>query len=259
MDIAVLVKQVPDTWSERKLAEPDWTLDRGSADAVIDEIDTRGVETALQLAEEFGGEVTVLTMGDDRSTDALRKALAMGAHKAVLVSDDGLAGSCALQTSAALAAAIGQLSVDLVITGNESTDGATGVLPSMLAERLGWPQLTSVRNLTINGTTVTAVRVNGTGHSEISASLPAVVSVTEKVNEPRYPSFKGIMAAKKKPLTTVGRGELGLDPSTMGLANASTKVRQATVRPAKQAGIKITDEGNAATQVFEQLTAASLI
>jgi electron transfer flavoprotein beta subunit len=129
----------------------------------------------------------------------------------------------------------------------------------MLAERLGWPQLTSERNLTINGTTVTAVRVNGTGHSEISASLPAVVSVTEKVNEPRYPSFKGIMAAKKKPLTTVGRGELGLDPSTMGLANASTKVRQATVRPAKQAGIKITDEGNAATQVFEQLTAASLI
>ena len=152
MDIAVLIKQVPDTWSERQLRESDWTLDRDSVDAVIDEIDTRGVETALQLVEAHGGEVTVVTMGPDRATDALRKALAMGAHKAVHISDDGLAGSDALQTSAALAAAIKTLSVDLIITGNESTDGRTGSVPSMLAERLGLPQVTSVRTLEIDGT-----------------------------------------------------------------------------------------------------------
>ena len=127
MDIAVLVKQVPDTWSDRKLTEPEWTLDRESADAIIDEIDTRGVEAALLLVEEHGGEVTVITMGGDRAVEALRKALAMGAHKAIHINDDGLAGSCALQTSAALAAAISPLGVDLVITGNESTDGAGGV------------------------------------------------------------------------------------------------------------------------------------
>lgn len=259
MDIAVLVKQVPDTWSDRTLTEDDWTLDRESADAVVDEIDTRGVEAALQLVEEHGGEVTVLTMGSERATETLRKALAMGAHKAIHLSDDGLAGSCALQTSAALAAAIAPLSVDLVITGNESTDGATGVLSSMLAERLGWPQLTSVRSLTIDGGTAKAERVAGDGYSEISANLPVVVSVNEKINEPRYPSFKGIMAAKKKPVSTVGVDELGLDPATTGLANASTTVRQATVRPPRAAGVKVTDDGDAAAQVAQFLTSARLI
>ena len=209
MDIAVLIKQVPDTWSERQLHETDWTLDRDSVDAVIDEIDTRGVETALQLVEANGGEVTVVTMGPDRATDALRKALAMGAHKAVHISDESFAGSDAMQTSAALAAAIKTLSVDLIITGNESTDGRTGSVPSMLAERLGLPQITSVRTLEIDGTTLRAERVRDGGYSEVTSTLPAVVSVTEKINEPRYPSFKGIMAAKKKPVTTLGIGDLG--------------------------------------------------
>jgi electron transfer flavoprotein beta subunit len=259
MDIAVLVKQVPDTWSDRKLTEPDWTLDRESTDAIVDEIDTRGVETALQLVEEHGGEVTVISMGAERAAEALRKALAMGAHKAVHVSDDGLAGSCALQTSAALAAAIIPLGVDLVITGNESTDGAGGVVSSMLAERLGWPQLTSVRTLTVAGGTATAERVTGTGYSDLSAPTPVVVSVTEKINEPRYPSFKGIMAAKRKPLSTVGITELGLDPATTGLRNASTIVRTATVRPARVAGTKVADDGTAAVQVAHYLAAARLI
>ena len=259
MDIAVLVKQVPDTWSDRRLTEPDWTLDRESADAVIDEIDTRGVETALQLIEEHGGEVTVVTMGGDRATDALRKALAMGAHKAVHINDAGFAGSCALQTSAALAAAITPLNVDLVITGNESTDGAGGVLSSMLAERLGWPQLTSVRTLAVSGGTATAERVNDHGYTEVTAPTPVVVSVTEKINEPRYPSFKGIMAAKKKPLSTVGISDLGLDPGTTGLANASTTVLEARVRPARAAGEKVTDDGAAAEHVAQYLAAARLI
>jgi electron transfer flavoprotein beta subunit len=259
MDIAVLVKQVPDTWSDRKLTESDWTLDRESTDAIIDEIDTRGVETALLLVEEHGGEVTVISMGGDRAAESLRKALAMGAHKAIHVSDDGLAGSCALQTSAALAATIRPLGVDLVITGNESTDGAGGVMASMIAERLGWPQLTSVRTLAVTGGTATAERVNDIGYSEVSAATPVVVSVTEKINEPRYPSFKGIMAAKKKPLSTVGISDLGLDLTTTGLANASTTVRTAAIRPARAAGKKLTDDGSAAEHVAQYLAAARLI
>jgi electron transfer flavoprotein beta subunit len=259
MNIAVLIKQVPDTWSERTLTEPEWTLDREAADAVIDEIDTRGVEAALQLTEKHGGEVTVVTMGPDRATDALRKALAMGVDKAVHINDDGLAGSDALQTSAALAAALRTLAADLIIAGNESTDGRTGSVPSMLAERLGLPQITSVRTLEIDGTTLRAERVRDGGYSEVTATLPAVVSVTEKINEPRYPGFKGIMAAKKKPMTTLTVDDLGLDPSTTGLANASTQVVDGAPRPPKESGEKITDDGDGGTRVAEYLVAARLI
>jgi electron transfer flavoprotein beta subunit len=259
MNIAVLIKQVPDTWSERTLRETDWTLDRDAADAVIDEIDTRGVEAALQLTEKHGGEVTVVTMGPDRATDALRKALAMGADKAVHINDDGLAGSDALQTSAALAAAIRTLSVDLIITGNESTDGRTGSVPSMLAERLGLPQITSIRTLDIDGTTLRAERVRDGGYSEVTATLPAVISVTEKINEPRYPGFKGIMAAKKKPVSTLGIDDLGLDAASTGLANASTVVVDGAPRPPRTSGEKITDDGAGGTKVAEFLTAARLI
>jgi electron transfer flavoprotein beta subunit len=259
MDIAVLIKQVPDTWSERTLRESDWTLDRDAADAVIDEIDTRGVETALQLVEQHGGEVTVVTMGPERATEALRKALAMGADRAVHITDDGLAGSCALQTSAALAAAIRTLTVDLIITGNESTDGRTGSVPSMLAERLGLPQVTSIRTLEVDGRTLRAERVRDGGYSEVTATLPAVISVTEKINEPRYPGFKGIMAAKKKPVTTLGVGELGLDSSATGLSNASTIVVDGAPRPPRESGEKITDDGTGGTKVAEFLAAARLI
>jgi electron transfer flavoprotein beta subunit len=259
MNIAVLIKQVPDTWSERVLKDFDWTLDRDAADAVIDEIDTRGVEAALQLVEQHGGEVTVVTMGPDRATESLRKALAMGVDRAVHISDEGLAGSDALQTSAALAAAIGTLSVDLVITGNESTDGRSGSLPSMLAERLGLPQVTSVRTLEVDGGTLRAERVWDGGYSEVTATLPALVSVNEKINEPRYPGFKGIMAAKKKPLTVLGVGDLGLDASTTGLANAPTVVVDAAPRPARESGEKITDDGSGGAKVAEFLAAARLI
>jgi electron transfer flavoprotein beta subunit len=259
MKIAVLIKQVPDTWSERTLRETDWTLDRDAADAVIDEIDTRGVETALQLIEKHGGDVTVVTMGPERATEALRKALAMGADEAVHITDEGLAGSCALQTSAALAAAIRPLGVDLVITGNESTDGRTGSVPSMLAERLGMPQVTSIRTLDIDGTSLRAERVKDGGYSEVTATLPAVISVTEKINEPRYPGFKGIMAAKKKKVATLGIGDLGLDPSKTGLANASTVVVDGAPRPPRQSGEKVVDDGTGGTRIAEFLAAARLI
>jgi electron transfer flavoprotein beta subunit len=259
MDIAVLIKQVPDTWSERTLKEADWTLDREAADAVIDEIDTRGIEAALQLVEKHGGQVTVVTMGPDRATEALRKALAMGVDKAVHIVDDGFAGSDALQTSAALAAAIRTIAVDLVIAGNESTDGRTGSVPSMLAERLGLPQITSIRTLEIDGGTLRAERVWDGGYSEVTATLPAVISVTEKINEPRYPGFKGIMAAKKKPVSTLGLADLGLDPATTGLANASTVVVDGAPRPARESGEKVADDGSGGTLVAEYLAAARLI
>ncbi len=259
MDIAVLVKQVPDTYSERKLRESDSRLDRDAADAVIDEIDSRGVEVALQLTEAHGGEVTVVTMGPQRATDALRKALAMGAHKAVHVVDDALAGSDALQTSAALAAALRTLTFDLLIAGNEATDGRTGSIPSMLAERLGLPQITSVQKVEVDGGSLTAERTDETGYSEITATLPAVISITEKVTEPRYPNFKGIMAAKSKPVTVLALADLGIDAADAGSANAACVVVDATPRPPRSAGEKITDDGSAGGQVAEYLAAARLI
>jgi electron transfer flavoprotein beta subunit len=258
MNVVVLVKQVPDTWGDRQLRD-DGTLDRESVDAVIDEIDTRGVETALQLVETAGGEVTVITMGPDTATDVLRKALAMGAHRALHILDDALPGSCAIQTSAVLAAAVRTVEADVVIAGNESTDGVVGAMGALLAERLGWPQLTSVRALTIQDTTASAERVHETGWTHLSAPLPVVVSVTEKINEPRYPNFKGIMAAKKKPLTTLTVTDLGLDPGTVGLTAATTRVLNATARPPRTGGQKITDDGTAATQVLDYLTTTRLI
>ncbi|SDO25841.1 electron transfer flavoprotein beta subunit [Nakamurella panacisegetis] len=259
MDIAVLVKQVPDTYSERKLREGDWVLDRDAADAVIDEIDSKGVEIGLQLTEAHGGTVTVVTMGPDRATETLRKALAMGAHKAVHINDAALAGSDALQTSAALAAALKTLNVDLIITGNEATDGRTASMPAMLAERLGLPAVTSVVSIAVEGSTLSAERVVEGGSAKVSASLPAVVSVNEKIGEPRYPNFKGIMAAKSKPVTTLSAADLGLDAGSLGLANASTQVVSGAPRPAKSAGEKVVDDGTGGTRIADYLVAQRLV
>ncbi len=259
MDIAVLVKQVPDTYSERKLRESDWVLDRESADAVIDEIDSKGVEIGLRLVEAHGGSVTVVTMGPARATETLRKALAMGAHKAVHVLDDSFAGSCALQTSAALAAALRTIEPDLVITGNEATDGRTASMPGMLAERLGMAAVTSVVTIDIDGTSLSAERVVEGGSSKVTATLPAVISVNEKIGEPRYPNFKGIMAAKSKPVTTLSAADLGLDPAAQGLANASTQVVSGAPRPQKVAGEKVVDDGSAGDAIAEFLVAQRLV
>jgi electron transfer flavoprotein beta subunit len=259
VNIVVLVKQVPDTYSERDLRPADGVLDRESADAVIDEIDSRGVEAALQLTEANGGEVTVLTMGPQRAVEVLRKALAMGAHRAVHVSDEALAGSDTVQTSAALAAALKTLPFDLVIAGNESTDGRSGWVPAMLAERLNIPQVTFVRQVEVDGTTLRAERVVEGGYSKVEAQLPAVVSVTEKINDPRYPNFKGIMAAKSKPMTTLTLADLGIAAGDAGLSNAWTTVLDATPRPVKEAGEKVVDDGDAGTRVAQFLAAARLV
>lgn len=260
MNIVVLVKQVPDTWSERKLRDADHTLDRESADAVLDEINERAVEEALLIKEAHGGEVTVAAMGPDRATDAIRKALSMGADKAIHLSDEALHGSDAVQTARALSKAIGTVdSVDLVIAGNEATDGRVGAVPAMLAELLGLPQLTYARNVETDGSTVKVQRETDAGVTHLEANLPAVVSVTEKINEPRYPSFKGIMAAKKKPVSTLTIADVGLDASEVGLAGAGSKVVSSAPKPPKQAGQRVTDEGDGGTQVVEFLSGQKLV
>jgi electron transfer flavoprotein beta subunit len=260
VNIVVLVKQVPDTYSERKLREADGSLDRDASDAVLDEINERAVEEALQLREAHGGEVTVLTMGPERATEATRKALSMGADRAVHLSDEALAGSCAVQTAQALAAAIRTVgAVDLVLAGNEASDGRTAAVPAMVAEVLGLPALTHAREVTVDGSTLTVRRETDDGVTVLSAELPAVVSVNEKINEPRYPSFKGIMAAKKKPVTTLTIADAGLEPTQVGGATALTTVVSAAPKPAKSAGEKVVDDGDGGAKVAAFLVAQKLI
>ena len=259
MNIVVLVKQVPDTWAERRLQDSDRTLDRESVDAVMTEIDEYAVEEALRIKEAQGGEVTVLTMGPERATETIRKALSMGADKALHVSDPALHGSCAVQTAHTLTAALKTLEYDLVLCGSESTDAKLSVLPAMLSELLGLPQLTGARKVDVDGATVTIERQTETGFDRLQGSTPAVVSVVEKINEPRYPSFKGIMAAKKKPVTTVTVADLGIDPGTVGLASATSEVVEHTPRPPKQAGQIVKDEGVGGVKIAEFLAAQKLL
>ena len=259
-NIVVLVKQVPDTYSERKLTEGDHTLDRDSADAVLDEINERAVEEALQLTEARGGEVTVLSVGPDRASEAIRKALSMGAHKAVHVSDPALHGADVLQTANVLAAAIRRAGdVDLVIAGNESSDGSGGAVPAILAELLGYPQLTHARKVEVDGSTVRVDRETEEGITHLEAGLPAVISVGEKINDPRYPSFKGIMAAKKKPVDTLTVADLELDAGSVGLANAWSSVLEAAPKPPRSAGQRVADEGDGGARIAAYLVSQKLI
>src|SRR6476646_7248870 len=209
MNIVVLVKQVPDTWAERKLKDADGTLDRASVDGLINELDEYAIEEGLQIAEAQRGA------GAD--AEVIRKALSMGADKAVHLLDDGLAGSDALSTSYAIAKVLEQTGFDLVICGSESTDARMGVMAAMLAERLGVPQVSLASKVEIDGTAIRIRRVSEDGYFEVESTLPAVISVVEKINEPRYPSFKGIMAAKKKPVQTMSLADAGIDPALVGL------------------------------------------
>ena len=244
VNIVVCVKQVPDTAAERTLTPGAGTLDRESADGLINELDEYAIEEGLKIAEAQGGEVTILSMGPGKASESIRKALSMGADKAVHVTDDGLAGSDALATSAALAAALRQVGFDLVILGSESTDARTGVVPAMVAERLGVPQLTLASKVEIDGARVTVRRVCDDGVDTVTGSLPAVVSVVEKINEPRYPTFKGIMAAKKKPVQTLTLAGLSVPGDSVGLEHAATEVADFAARPPRQAGVIVKDEGD---------------
>jgi electron transfer flavoprotein beta subunit len=249
MNIVVCVKQVPDTAVERTLEPGAGTLDRESPDGLINELDEYAIEEGLKIAEAHGGEVTILSMGPAKASESIRKALSMGADKAVHVSDEALAGSDALVTSLVLAQALKATGFDLVILGSESTDARTGVVPAMLAERLGVPQLTLASKVDIDGQSVTVRRVTDDGYQVVTGSLPAVVSVVEKINEPRYPSFKGIMAAKKKPVQTLALADLGVDAGAAGLAGSATSVADFAAKPPRAAGTVVKDEGDGGTTV----------
>jgi len=259
LNIVVCVKQVPDTWAERTLREEDARLDRASVDGVINELDEYAIEEGLRQAEAHEGEVTILSMGPDKAAESIRKALSMGADKAVHVIDDGLAGSDALATSLTLATVLRRIGFDLVIVGSESTDARMGVLASMLAERLGVPQLSMANKVEVDGTAITVHRQTDSGYDKVEGSLPAVVSVMEKINEPRYPSFKGIMAAKKKPVDTFSVADLGIDPAQVGLAAAATEVVSFAKRPPRQAGTIVKDEGDGGAKAAEFLAAQKFI
>ena len=259
MKIVVLVKQVPDTWAERKLNDTDKTLDRASVDVVMNEIDEYAVEEALRIKEAQGGEVTILTMGPDRAIETIRKALSMGADKAVHLSDEALHGSCAIQTSYAIAKVLETLEYDLVLLGSESTDARLAIMAPLLAERLGLPQLSGARKVTADGSTVRIERQTENGYDVVEAATPAVISVVEKINEPRYPSFKGIMAAKSKPLTTLALADAGIDADKVGLANATSQVSDFSNRPPRQAGQIVKDEGDGGTKVVEFLASQKFV
>ena len=259
MNIVVCVKQVPDTGSERTLKAADSTLDREASDALINELDEYAIEEGLRLAEAEGGEVTILSMGPPRASESIRKALSMGADKAVHLVDDGLAGSDVLATSEAIATVLGRIGFDLVILGSESTDARMGVLAALLAERLGVPQLSFASKVEIHGQAIRIHRQADYGYDKVEASLPAVLSVVEKINEPRYPSFKGIMAAKKKPVETLSLADAGIDPARVGLAASGTEVVSWAKRPPRQAGTIVKDEGDGGVKAAEFLAAQKFI
>jgi electron transfer flavoprotein beta subunit len=256
MKILVLVKHVPDATGDRRFAE-DGTLDRGSTDGLLSELDEYAVEQALLLADEDDQvEVVALTLGPDDAADAIKRALQMGASSGVHINDEAMHGSDALATSAVLAAGIANASPDLVICGMASTDGGMGVIPVMIAERLGWPAATLGASLSLEANTVTIRRDADSASLTVEADLPAVVSVTDQSGEARYPSMKGILAAKKKPVESWTLSDLGIDPSTVGLDAALTKVLRTTPRPPKQAGQVITDEGGSGAAAIADFLSA---
>ena len=261
MKIAVCVKQVPDSWAEKKMING--TLDREGVDAVLNDLDEYAVEEALRIAEAHGGNeeggahsVTIISMGPERATEAIRKALSMGANDAILISDSALAGADAITTSAVLAKVIETGGFDLVLCGTESTDARMSVVPAMLAERLDAAQLTFASSVTVDpaASKVTISRVTEAGVDEMYASFPCVISVVEKINEPRYPSFKGIMAAKKKVIDVRDLATVGVS-----VTSAWSLVADSAPRPPRAAGIKVTDDGTGGEKLATYLAEKKLI
>jgi len=258
MNIVVCVKYVPDAQAERTFNATDNTTDRENVDGLLSELDEYAVEEALKIVEAGEGEVTVLTVGPDAAADAIKKALQMGADKGVHVNDEAIHGSDAVATSLVLAEAVKKIgsdtAVDLVVTGMASTDGTMGVVPAMLAERLGLPAVTFASELSVDGGVATIRRDGDASTQTITATLPALVSVTDQINEPRYPSFKGIMAAKKKPVEQWSLADLGVDASQVGLEAAWTKVESFAARPPRSQGEIVPDEGDGGSKLAAFLT-----
>jgi electron transfer flavoprotein beta subunit len=259
MNVVVCVKQIPDPAAPPALEAGSNTLDR-TGKLILDDSDSYGVEMALQLADAAGGgEVILVSMAPNAETSGLRTALAMGASKAILVSDDGLKGSDALGTAKVLASAIRRAEPDLVIAATESTDGYTGTLPVQVAELLGFPSITFAKGIRIDGSTVHVERQTEAGYDEVESPLPAVVTVTAGVVEPRYPSFRGIMAAKSKPIDTLSVADLGLDAGSVGAAGAGQQIVDVAEAEARGSGEIVVDEGDGAERIVTFLESLKVI
>jgi electron transfer flavoprotein beta subunit len=258
MKIAVCVKQVPEGTSLR-LDPGTKRLDR-SGEGALNHFDANAVEEALRLKESAGdAEVVVVSVGPAGAADALRKALAMGADRALLVSDDSVAGSDLVATSRVLAAALEREGADLVLFGQQASDSDGAVLWAAVADRLRRPLVSQAAELSVTGDSLRAKRQTEFGYDVIEAGLPAVVAVSDAINEPRYPSLKGIMGAKKKPQETLALGDLGIDAGRVGEAGSQTEVYELSQPPSRGDSRKIEDDGNAAEQIVEFLAEKRLV
>jgi len=252
MRIVVLVKEVPDTYGDRKLDLETGLADRGASETVVDEIGERALEVALSYADAHAGtEVVVLSMSPAAAAATVRKGLAMGAASAVHVVDERLAGADLGLTAEVLAAAAQRTGFDLIVAGNQSTDGTGGVIPAMVAEVLGIPHATSLNSVELTDTTVAGERATDGGMMRVEASLPAVISITERLPDARFPNFKGIMAAKKKPFETLSLDDLEIDADDA--AAARSIMIAIAAKPPRAAGVKIVDEGDAGQQLADFL------
>jgi electron transfer flavoprotein beta subunit len=253
VNIAVCVKQIPDPENPGEIDPATGTLVRQSP-FILDDSDSYSVEMALRLAEQAGGgEVTLVSMVPDHETAGLRTALAMGAARAIVVSDPALAGSDALSTAKVLAAAIKRTGAELILAATESTDGYTGTVPVQIAELLGLPSVSFVKHVEVDGQVLTAHRQTELGYDEVSCPLPAVVTVTAGVVEVRYPSFKGIMSAQSKPVEQLSLSDLGVDPVTVGATGARQRVIEVEPAEGRAGGEVITDDGKAELRIVERL------
>jgi electron transfer flavoprotein beta subunit len=259
MNVVVCVKQIPDPAAPQALNPDTKTLVR-EGKLILDDSDAYGVEMGLQLAEQAGGgEVTLVSMAPNGETSGLRTALAMGAAKAILVSDDALVGSDALSTAKVLAKAIARVQPDLVLAATESTDGYTGTTPVQLAELLGMPSVTFAKEVSISDGIVHVQRQTEAGFDDVECPLPAVVTVTAGVVEPRYPSFKGIMAARSKPVDQLTVADLGLEAGEVGAAGAREEVAEVAAAEERQSGEIVVDEGEAHQRVVQFLQELKLV
>ena len=259
MNVVVCVKQIPDPAAPQSLDPATKTLVRDGK-LILDDSDAYGVEMGLQLAEQAGGgEVTLVSMAPNNETSGLRTALAMGAAKAILVSDDALKGSDALSTAKVLAKAIERAQPDLVIAATESTDGYTGTTPVQVAELMGVPSITFAKKISVEGSSVRVERQTEAGYDEVECPLPVVVTVTAGVVEPRYPSFKGIMAAKSKPVDQLSVSDLGLDPAQVGASGAGQEVTEVVAAEERKGGEIVVDEGDGHEHIVRFLEQLKLI
>ena len=258
MKIAVCVKQVPDATATKRIDAGSKRLDR-SGEGALNSFDVNAVEEALRIQEAKGGEVVIVSLGPERALDALRKALAMGADRAVLVSDEGAVGSDLVATSYALAKVLEREQADLILFGQQSSDGEGAVLWAAVAERLRRPLISQVAELTVEDGSVTGRRQTEFGYDVIRAPLPAVIAVSDAINEPRYPSLKGIMGAKKKPQEVVSLADIGVEADRAGEAGSRTAVLALGSPPPRGDSQKIEDDGTAAEQIVEFLAGKRLI